>query len=111
MRTIKVDISTSTKGVIVFAKGKTCYDDWILLVTKVEDIGSPNGLRIYGHIFYNIRNNRWYFSEGDENYAWGNTNHWKFFEPTKEQKQLLVDALKEKGYKCVPVLNKIIYKR
>lgn len=110
MRTIKVDISTSTKGVIVFAKGISGYSDWIVMVTRVDDIGS-GVFKIYGHIFYNISEKKWYFSEGDENYAWGNTNHWKFFEPTKEQKQLLVDALKEKGYKYVPVLNKIIYKR
>ena len=40
-----------------------------------------------------------------------NISNWEFFEPTKEQKQKVVDALKEKGYKYVPVLNKIIYKR
>jgi len=106
----RVEIDINTKGIIVFAKGKNSYSDWILLVTKVEDIDSCV-LKIYGHIFYNISEKEWYFSEGDENYAWGNINHWDFFEPTKEQKQKIVDALKEKGYKYVPVLNKIIYKR
>ncbi len=110
MRRIKVDISTNTRGVIVLAKGKHGYADWLVMVTRVDDIGS-GVLKIYGHIFYNISENKWYFSEGDENYAWGNTNHWDFFEPTKEQKQKIVDALKEKGYKYVPILNKIIYKR
>ena len=86
MRRIKVDISTSTRGVIVLAKGRSGYGDWLVMVTRVDDIGSGE-LKIYGHIFYNISDRRWYFSEGDENYAWGSINHWDFFEPTKEQKQ------------------------
>jgi hypothetical protein len=110
MRRIKVDISTSTRGVIVLAKGRSDYGDWLVMVTRVDDIGS-GVLKIYGHIFYSITEKVWYFSNGDENYAWGNINHWDFFEPTKEQKQKIVDALREKGYKYVPVLNKIIYKR
>jgi len=110
MRRIKVDISTNTRGVIVLAKGKNGRADWLVMVTRVDDVGS-GVLKIYGHIFYNITEKVWYFSEGDENYAWGNINHWDFFEPTKEQKQKIVDALREKGYKYVPVLNKIIYKR
>jgi hypothetical protein len=110
MRRVKVDISTNTRGVIVFAKGRSGYADWLVMVTRVDDIGS-GVLKIYGHIFYSITEKVWYFSNGDENYAWGNTSHWDFFEPTKEQKQKIVDALREKGYKYVPVLNKIIYKR
>jgi hypothetical protein len=110
MRRIKVDISTNTRGVIVLAKGRGGRADWLVMVTRVDDVGSGN-LKIYGHIFYNISEKKWYFSEGDENYAWGSINYWDFFEPTKEQKQKIVDALREKGYKYVPVLNKIIYKR
>lgn len=106
----RVEIDTNTKGIVLFAKGKGGYSDWLVLVTRVEDIGS-RVLKIYGHIFYNISEKAWYFSGGDENYAWGIINHWDFFEPTKEQKQKIVNALKEKGYKYVPVLNKIIYKR
>ena len=106
----KVDIDINTKGIVVFAKGKNGYSDWILLVTKVEDRGSSEGLRIYGHIFYNINEERWYFSEGDEYYVWGHTKHWDFYEPTKEQIQLIVDALKRRGYKYVPLLNKLIRK-
>lgn len=110
MRRIKVDISTSTRGVIVLAKGRSGYGDWLVMVTRVDDVGSGE-LRIYGHIFYNISDGRCYFSEGDENYAWGNISDWEFFEPTKEQKQKIVDALKEKGYKYVPILNKILKKK
>lgn len=110
MRRIKVDISTNTRGVIVLAKGRGGRADWLVMVTRVDDVGS-GVLKIYGHIFYNISEEKWYFSEGDENYAWGNINHWDFFEATKEQKQKIVNALREKGYKYVPVLNKIIYKR
>ena len=104
----RVEIDTNTKGIVLFAKGKDGYSDWLVLVTRVEYIGV---LKIYGHIFYNISEKAWYFSGGDENYAWGNIDHWDFFEPTKEQKQKIVDALREKGYKYVPVLNKIIYKK
>ena len=108
-RTVNIDVNT--KGIVVFAKGKYHFADWILLVTKVEDIGSPNGLRIYGHIFYNIDEDRWCFSSGDENYAWGNIKYWDFYEPTKEQIKLIVDALKRRGYKYVPLLNKLIKKK
>lgn len=106
----KVDIDINTKGIVVFAKGKNGYADWILLVTKVEDTDLPYGLRIYGHIFYNIDEDRWYFSEGDENYVWGNINHWNFYEPTKEEIRLIVDTLKKRGYKYVPLFNKLIKK-
>ena len=106
----KVDIGIYTKGIVVFAKGKNGYSDWILLVTKVEDRGSSDGLRIYGHIFYNINEERWYFSEGDENYLWGHIKYWDFYEPTKEEIRLIVDTLKKRGYKYVPLLNKLIKK-
>ena len=106
-----VDININTKGIVVYAKGKICYDDWILLVTKVEDIGPLNALMVYGHIFYNIGEDRWYFSKGDENYAWGITKYWDFYEPTKEQIRLIVDALKRRGYKYVPLANKLIKKK
>ena len=109
----KVEIDINTKGIVVFAKGRGDYDDWLVMVTKVEEvenIGSKN-FNVYGHIFYNITNDVWYFSSGDENYSWGHINHWDFYEPTKEQKQFIIDALKKRGYKYVPILNKIIYKR
>ena len=103
----RVEIDTNTKGIVLFAKGKDGYSDWLVLVTRVEDIGV---LKIYGHIFYNISEKAWYFSGGDENYAWGNINHWDFFEPTIEQKQTIIGQLKKMGYKYVPILNKLIKK-
>lgn len=106
----RVDIDINTKGVILFAKGNHGYSDWLVLTTRVEAIDS--GLfRIFGHIFYSISDKRWYFSEGDENYSWGSTGSWDFYEPTNEQKQIIVDALTERGYKYVPILNKILKKK
>ena len=109
MRRIKVDISTNTRGVIVFAKGKNGHADWLVMVTRVDGVGSRN-LKIYGHIFYNISEKVWYFSDGNENYAWGYINNWDFFEPTIEQKQIIIGELKKMGYKYVPILNKLIKK-
>lgn len=106
----KINIDTKTKGIILFAKGKGGYDDWLVLVTRVDELGSET-FRIYGDIFHNITKNQWYFSNGYKNYTWGSTNHWDFFKPTKKQKQIIVDALRERGYKYVPILNKIIYKK
>lgn len=109
MRRVKVDISTNTRGVIVLAKGKDGRADWLVMVTRVDDVGS-GVLKIYGYIFYNISKKEWYFSDGDENYAWGNIDHWDFFEPTIEQKQIIIGELKKMGYKYVPILNKLIKK-
>jgi len=105
----KVEIDINTKGIVVFAKGRNVYDDWLVMVTRVDKVGSGD-LKIYGHIFYNISEEKWYFSDGDENYAWGNINHWDFFEPTIEQKQIIIGQLKKMGYKYVPILNKLIKK-
>ena len=106
----RVNIDIYTKGVILFAKGNHGYSDWLVLATRVEEIDSEV-FRIFGHIFYSIGEDSWYFSNGSEDYAWGRTGHWDFFEPTKEQKQTIVDALREKGYKYVPILNKILKKK
>lgn len=106
----KVNININTKGIIVFAKGKNGFADWLVMVTRVDDVGLGN-LKIYGHIFYNISDKIWYFSDGNENYAWGQiNNHWDFFEPTIEQKQIIIGELKKMGYKYVPILNKLIKK-
>ena len=108
----KINIDKHTKGIIVYAKSNSIdYRDWLVLVSNVTDsMYTPNELRLYGYVFYQCDGrNKWYFCEHEPK-PWGDTGHWEFYEATNEQKQIIIDELKRRGYKYVPILDKLIQK-
>ena len=109
----KINIDKHTKGIIVYAKSNSInYNDWLVLVSDVTDSKyTPDELRLYGYIFYQYsERNKWYFCENEPE-PWGDTGHWEFYEATNEQKQIIINELKHRGYKYVPILDKLIKKK
>ena len=93
------------KGVLVFAKSKdSSHDDWLVLISNVTE--KSDGLYVKGYIFYNLTTHVWYFDRRGE--SWGYTTHFEFYEPTREQKQKISNELARRGFKYVPVLNKLV---
>lgn len=97
----EIIIDKHTKGILVFAKAKD--SKWLILISNVR-----NG-EINRHISYDIIDDTFLF-DGGEIRCWGNTRGYSFYEPTLEQKQLIINKLKEKGYKFIPILNKLVKK-
>lgn len=109
----KINIDKHTKGIIVYAKSNSIdYNDWLVLVSDVTDSKyTPDELRLYGYVFYQYTgSNKWYFYENEPE-PWGDTGHWEFYEATNEQKQIIINELKHRGYKYVPILDKLIKKK
>lgn len=110
----EINIDKHTKGIIVYAKSICAnYSDWLVLVSYVTDsLYTHNELRFYGYVFYDCGRNRWFFYEHEPK-PWGDTDtkHWELYEATNEQKQIIINELKHRGYKYVPILDKLIQKK
>jgi len=98
----EIIIDEHTKGILVFAKGN--HSEWLILISNVR-----NGV-INRHISYDIISDTFLFDNGKV-HDWGITRGYSFYEPTLEQKQLIINKLKEYGYKFIPILNKVVRKK
>lgn len=100
------------KPCIVYAKAIVSgYSDWLVFVSKVEkdDYRSPH---IKNFICMTVGKDKHevYFHKDGEG-GWGRVDSkWKFYTPTKEQKQTLIKEMANKGYKYVSVLNRLVKK-
>jgi hypothetical protein len=108
----KINIDRHTKGIIVYAKSNNVnYNDWLVLVSYVTNsMYTHNELRFYGYIFYDCKRGTWFFYENEPR-PWGDTGYWEFYEATNEQKQIIINELKRRGFKYVPILDKLIQKK
>ena len=97
----EIFITENTKGILVFAKAKN--SEWLVLIANVH------GNCIRRHISYDITSDTFCFDNGKIK-DWGVTRGYSFYKPTLEQKQLIIDKLKENGYKFIPILNKLVKK-
>lgn len=106
----KIEINRFLKGIIVHAKSTlgNCHD-WLILVAYVS-IDAYGQYKIGRHISYDIDGERFRFNEGRV-MTWGSLDAYEFYEPSLEQKQIIIRFLKQRGYKFVPILNKLIKKQ
>ena len=114
MQEVKID--KNTKGVLVLAKpnSKCPYDeDWVLLIESVYPSHWKNGVKVY-----EIRRHASYCLCKDENdfcafvserpQNWGDASHYKFYKPTKKQRDLMKNFIAKKGFKFDKKNNKLI---
>lgn len=103
----KIEITKSTKGIVVFAQSK-CYknDGWIILIKNVLEHGRDN-FHIIRHISYDISDGEVY-SDGNYEGSWGFTRGYDFYLATDEEKQIIMDILAKRRKKFVKILNQII---
>lgn len=109
-----LEITTSTKGVIVFAKStRAIFDDWILLidyVTETNDYGAfRNDLKICTHVSWRVDANL-DDANVDRNKNWGVVKGYgfKFYKATEEEKNIIKKILKSHNKKYIRIINKLI---
>lgn len=109
-----IDISTLSKGAIVFAKStRPVFSDWLLLidyVTETNDYGAfRNDLMIYTHVSWNVETNL-DDANVDKNKNWGVVKGYgyKFYKATEEEKNIIKKILKSHNKKYIRVINKLI---
>jgi hypothetical protein len=108
----EIIVYENMKPCIVYAKAIVSgYYDWLVFVSKVEkdDYRSPH-IKNFFCMMIDEYKHQVYFHEDGEG-GWGRVNSgWKFYTPTKEQKQTLIKEMAKRGYKYVSVLNRLVKK-
>lgn len=105
----EVDISIGTRSTLLFAEGQSGYaagHKWIVLVHSIA-CDSSDSYRIRSHMSYCLTTGNKYINPITPGW-WGFSNHYKFYEPTEEHKQMMLDILKTNKCKFISALNKLI---
>jgi len=109
----EIVIHENMKPCIVYAKAiGGGYYDWLVFISKVEKEDYRSYLHIKHFICISLGKDkdRVYFYEDGEG-GWGHANlNWKFYIPSKRQKQKLIKEMAKMGYKYISVLNKLVKK-
>jgi hypothetical protein len=98
----EVIVNKDTKGVLVFAKARPQYSyisDWILLIKNVV-----NG-DIIRHVSYSMDNRASRFIGRPAN--WGSISKYRFYTPTKQQRDIIKNFMLKRGYKFNKKNNKL----
>ncbi len=99
-----VQIKENTKGKIVHI-GLSDRTYWIVFISHIEKNRIMRHASIYNFGKGNFRH--WeYISESPEN--WGSYAGYRIYEATEEEKQRIKDLIKNRGFRYVKVLNKLI---
>ena len=109
-----IEITTSTKGAIVFAKStRSAFSNWVLLidyVTETNDYGAfRNDLMIYTHVSWRMDASL-DDANVDKNKNWGVVKGfgYKFYKATEEEKNIIKKILKSHNKKYIRIINKLI---
>lgn len=103
-------ITEGLKGIIIFAKNKAQpSSDWLVLVSAVRKHDEIEDLCVDYFFCLDTDFNSVYFSE-EGNLPWAFCSHFNFYQPTKEQKIVLLKELARMGYKYVSALGKLVKK-
>jgi hypothetical protein len=105
----EVDISIGTRSTLLFAEGQRGYAvgrKWLILVHSVTS-GNDDSYRLRSHMSYCLTTGNKYVNPLTPGW-WGFSDLYKFYEPTEEHKQMMLDILKKKNLKFISALNKLI---
>ena len=109
-----LEITTSTKGVIAFAKStRSVFDDWIILIDYVVETNEHgvfrNDLMIYTHVSWKMGADL-DDANVDKNKNWGVVKGfgYKFYKATEEEKNIIKKILKLHDKKYIRIINKLI---
>ena len=106
----EININEGTKGILVYCKKEELPSSfgWLVLIKNVRKDGHI--LRISRYISYEKSEKRTHFDNGHEA-SWGAITGYKFYEPTRDEKKFIVNQLTKRGFKFVPILNKLIRRK
>jgi hypothetical protein len=105
----EVDISIVTRSTLLFAEGQRGYAEghkWLILVHSVTSRGNDS-YRVKSHMSYCLTTGSKYINPLTPG-LWGLSDLYKFYEPTKEHKQMMLYILKKNNLKFISPLNKLV---
>ena len=109
-----IEISTLSKGAIVFAKSTRPYfSDWVLLIDYVTETNEHgvfcDDLMIYTHVSWIVGANL-DDANVDKNKNWGVVKGYgyKFYKATEEEKNIIKQIIKSHNKKYIKIINKLI---
>jgi hypothetical protein len=82
---------------------------WVLLISHVEERTFHDGkkhLVIYRHVSSFYGNSIEHISL--KPYSWGSIDDFRFYEANDDEKKLIKDIIKRKGFKYIKALNKLV---
>lgn len=113
----KVLIDSNTKGVMVFARhdepqqqlgGRPLIrHEWLIIIHSAENELTTSSFRVYSHLSYCLTTGSEFVNEITPGW-WGSSKGYTFYEPTEEQKQMMIRVLKNNNLKFISPLNKLI---
>jgi hypothetical protein len=102
----EIEIDIRTKGTLIFARKKFSSDyEWLILIHSVGVRGHT--FTIFSHVSYCLTNGNTFVNTSKPG-RWGYANEYDLYEPTKEQRNKILDILKSHKLKFVSILNKMI---
>ena len=107
----KIEISENTKAIALKAIGDNGRRNWLVLISHVKK-SQHDGKQmfiIYRHISFNLTNHETFMNSYNDG-RWGNSIGYDFYTPTKEERMFIKNELKKRGFKFIPILNKLIKK-
>ena len=110
----EIDLGIGTKGIIVHAvpKNSRIHSEWLVLIANITDARyrGERTFHIQSHISYDLGLKNIYFNNGRYG-NWGYGNDFDFYVPTDDEKEFMIRQLANRGYKFIPILNKLVKKR
>ena len=106
----EVYISIGTRSTLLFAEGQRDYavgHEWLVLVHSVTYDSASHSYRIRSHMSYCLTTGSIYVNPLTPG-LWGFSDPYKFYEPTEDHKQKILDILKKKNLKFISPLNKLV---
>lgn len=106
----EIKLNQYLKGLFIYAKpNDKTKSSWIILAKSIEkEHFNSKNLHITRYVSYEIESDQFYMQPDNSSAGWGNTDGYKFYYPTIEQKKIILQELKRKKKKYIPALNKIV---
>lgn len=106
----EVIIQPGMHGIILYAECKhpvEGWGDWIILVADVR-MRIDGNLAIFRYVSHSIKNGA---GDADPRQVnWGLANDYRFYKAKEDEKKIILDKIKKKGFKYVKIINKLIYR-
>jgi hypothetical protein len=109
----EITISENVSGLLLYAvpkQGQSTYlGEWLVLVSKVEKNEMLHCYHFNYFFCVDLSNGRTCISVDGEG-GWGFTDKYTFYKPNEEQRKRVVKGMRNRGYKYISSLKKIVKK-
>lgn len=109
----EITINENVSGLLLYAVPKQEYStylrEWLVLVSEVEKSEIYDCYRFNYFFYVDLNNGRADISVNGED-SWGFTDEYTFYKPTEEQRKRVVKGMRNRGYKYISSLKKLVKK-